>query len=433
LNTQLILGLITSILFASQVCAFDIDVGRFTLNSGTGTQNLSFANFDEDCTSVTCAVIFFMSSATADATATAGRIINVGFADGTSEISSYGEDDDGLGTTNSDRRISSNEVIEDNPQALSINFSAWLSDGVQINIGATTGVQHLVNAVIFGGSTLSADVGSFTSNASIDGTTDVTSVGFTSDLVFLTGVRTGTINSGGSNHIFTMGIALNDGSDTQGSIGCYSRDNQATSDVHAVTSSLYAAQHTDNSGLDQAIQIGTFDSSGFTSTTKIAGTAYVYGYLALEIGALDSSLVDISTPTSTGNDSVTIGHASRFGLILGTLAQAFDTDEADSDGGSCMFSIMTSDAQYVIGNASEDNVGTSNTQSYNDDIAIYMSQDDGSCSAGSCFTGTLSSFDNTSWNFNYSATFTDAARKWLGFAIEGDATDDRRRSDNILQ
>lgn len=426
------LAILLTLLSPGLSLAFDIDVTRVALETDVApnTQDITFSNFDEDCTVVTCVAIFFVSSGITDGIAAATRMNIIGFTDGTNDESVTAETDDGVGTTNTDRTMTDLAVIKDDAVDIEAVFSAWLSNGIRISITNEPTTAWLATVVIIGGSDISVNVGSFVSNVSVDGTTDVASVGFEADAVLFAGARLGSNPGASTTELLTFGVAVNDGADTQGSIGCYSENGQATANPHAITSTLYAAALTDNGGVDTAIQVGTWDSSGFTATTKVVGTAAYYSYLAMAFGGPDSTVVDIDTPTSTGADSVTIGFKTLFGMIFGTLAQAYDTDEADSDGGQCMVSFLTADAQYSISGGEEDAATTTNSFSLSNDQIVTMEQDDGSCVAGSCFQATLTSISSSAWDLNYSFTFTDAARKWIGFAVE---VASRRRGAGVIQ
>lgn len=434
---MILIFLLLSLLCASPSLAFDAAVGRFALNTSTGAQDLTFPDFTEDCTQVTCAAIFVTVRATADNTQVDDAAMSFGFTDGTNQGMAAIDDDHGVSTTDSSRETRSGRVISLSSAAgvdTIASFSSWLDDGVQINITDAPPTASFVTVAIIGGSGLSADVGQFSSNGSIDGTTDVTTVGFEAEILFLTGTRLANVDQTSSTYLFTAGVAANDGSDTQGSIGCFSHNGQSTTNPHALTSTLYAAHYTDQGGADTAVQIGSWDSSGFTATTKVVGTAANLNYLALAFGGPDSAVIDIATPTATGVDSETIGFNTLLGMIFGTLAQAYDTDEDDSDGGQCMISMFTDNNQYSNGVGVEDGVTTSNTYTVSNDEAVVIEQDDGTCSAGTCLRGTLA-IDATEWDITYSSVFSGAARQFIGFALEDEtpAETGRRRGVQVIQ
>lgn len=398
---------------------FDIAVRRFALNTGTGLQSFTFTDFTENCTVVTCAAIFLVTKAITEDTSAGDAMISLGFTDGTSQGVTTVHDNTGVSTTDSQRRQSTTAVIQtDESTGIDgvASFNAWLSNGVQIDITDPPSAAFLVTVVLIGGQSFNAKVGSFASNASVDGTTDVTSVGFEADAVLLAGSRLA--GTGATTFIFSTGVAINDGSNTQGSIGCYSMHNVTTSAGHAMTSNEYALSVTDDGGLDTAVLINGWDNSGFTATTKRVGVSANVYYLALSFGGPSFGAVQMDSPTSTGVSSYSFGFQPLFGMILGTLAQAYNTDEADSDAGDCMISYFTGNNQYANTTSIQDGVtSTMNSRSFSNDQAVFMPDHFGDCPAGSCFRGT-SSMVATGFSINYSSVFTSAARKWIGFAVE---------------
>lgn len=400
----------------------DIDITRVALNAGTGTQNITFSNFSADCTAVTCAALFFVTTATADGTAAPDAMLGIGFTDGTTSYSWSSRSDHNVSATNTFRGQRGNTELIHTITFAGLEgfatFSAWLSNGIQISIDDDFAAQYLLTVVIIGGSSVSAHVDAFTPPA-LNTPADINTVGFEPGLVFLSGVRfVGTHDGGSEQYTLAFGVGVNDGSSTQGSIGCTEPDGASDGAPFAISSSLYALQFADDDLVGTAIEVGGWDAQGFSATTRVEASSGEVGYLALGIGALSSAVVDISTPTTTGSSSVSVGLHSLFGMILGTLAQGYDTTEADSDGGLCMIGMATAEAQYVVMNHTEDLASVTNTESISDDSFILMEQDDGSCNAGSCLTGTLTNFGETSWNLNYSSVFSGASRKWIGLAIE---------------
>lgn len=427
------IGLITSFLFVRHAHAFDVDVTRVALNTSIGTQNITFSNFSEDCTVVTCAVLAIVTNATADDTIASDVVWIVGFSDGAVDTTFSTDILDDLATTDSERYNGANNFIRNRDADLIINWNAWLSSGVQIDITTAPPAAWLAHFVIFGGSGLSADVDVFTSSASLDGTVDITSPGFQPDVVFVGGIEHNTQPAGAVDAHWSFGVAVNDGSATQGSISCYDNGGVSTVNAQALTSSIYAGSITDSNGQDASIEVGSFDSQGFTATSRITAGGHPWYYMALAFGGADKAVVDIDTPTATGSDSVSIGFQSLFGMMFGTAAQAYDVSETDADGGSCLLSVFTPDKQYSIAYHNQDAATTSNTGVIVDDQIVNMILDDGTCSAGSCFEASLTSMAGNNWDLNYSIVFSDAARKWIGLAVEDPNTGAARRGVRLIQ
>jgi len=413
---------------------FDAAVTRVAMNTVTGLQTITFADFSEDCTAVPCAAIFLVTRATTDNTLAEDAMISLGFTDGTDQRMTLVHDNDNVATTDSTREVRGDRVIE-TMEAAGIDgeaiFYSWMTNGLRIDVTDAPPAAFLLTVAIMGGAGFSAKSGVLSSNAAIDGTTDVNTVGFTPDAVLLMGTRLATNSS--ATYLFTTGVAVNDGSSSQGSIGCYSQNGVTTTNPHATTSTLYAASFTDNAGLATTIQVGAWDAQGFTTTTKRVGVAANYPYLALDFPSLDFAVSDIDTRTTIGATTTTVGFQPLWGMLLGTLARAYDVDEADLDAGQCMISMWAGQGQYVNNANVQDAVTTTNTGSRSDDQGVFMGTDAGTCAADSCARGFVI-LEPTGYSLDYSSVDTAAARKWIGFAIEDTVGPTaRRRGPGLLQ
>lgn len=405
--------------------AYDIAVTRVALDNLTGTRNFILPDFSLDCTSVNCAAIFVLTKAIADDTAAADAVISVGFTDGMNQITTAVHDNDAVSTTDSKReyRTDNNVMLamESSGVTGAAEFYQWSANGVWINTTDAMPENYLLTIVLMGGEGFQAKVGTFTSNAAVDGTTDVNTVGFLPDAVFLSSARLA--GTSASTMLFTLGAAVNDGSSSQGSIGCYANDGvapNASNTPSAITSTLYAASLTDGGGQDVSIQVGSWDAQGFTATTKVVGVAAQFGYFAFNLGGADFSVFDMNTRTATGLETHTLGYRPLFAMVLGTLGRAYDVGELnDGDAGSCMISFGTATASGQFANTTsvQQGVGTSNSASFSNDQGVFMASHDGACSAGSCFRGSFA-FEANSLDINYTSVFTDAVRKWVGFATQ---------------
>jgi len=431
------------LLFVCNAYAFDIDVTRVALRTGTGTQDITFSNFSEDCTAVTCAAIFVLSTGVSDGTAAADAMLGIGFTDGTTGVSFSSRSQDGADTMNTFRgQRTTTELIHTVTLAGLEGyaaFSAWLANGIRINVVDDFAAQYLLTVAIIGDSALQANVGIVSALNTVDGVTDITTVGFEASLALLAGTRLSSVgDSGTAPFLLSVGVAVNDGASTQGSIGCYSGDGVSSADVRAVTSSLYALQyaHSDTDSRNGAFQVGQWDASGFSLTERneaISAPTGV-GYLALDIGTQEAAVLDVSTPTTIGSNTVSVGFESVFGLLLGTLARSYDVGEDDADAGGCMIGVATADAQYVQTVHDDDLASFANAESLSNDVFLQMEADDGTCIAGSCLVGTLTGFGATDWALNYSSVFSDASRRLIGLAIGAAAAPSgRRRGVHVIQ
>lgn len=402
----------------------DIAVQRFNLAvNTTGVHSFAFDDFSMDCTVVNCAAIFVVTKAVANDTEEPDALISLGFTDGMNQVTTSVHDNDAASAEVDSRREFRTDRVVNTLESTGITGVAEFYDwnpgvgqrGLRLNITDGFPDDYFITVVIMGGVDFESRVGSFAGNSTVGNSTDVTSVGFLSDIVFLTGARLSSISA--PTMLFTFGAAVNDGASTQGAIGCYSQDAQGTSNPHAQTSTLYAAALVDDGGPDMSIEVGSWDSSGFTATTRVVGTTANFGYLALRMGGADISVLDMDTRTTTGTSTHELGYKPLFGMVLGTLARAYDTDEADSDAGLCMIGFGTLTRQFSNTTRVDDGVNTFDSASISNGIGVMMPTETGSCTAGSCFRGQMM-FEPSSLDIAYTSVFSDAVRKWIGVAVQ---------------
>src|SRR5687768_17406437 len=164
--------------------AFDAATRRFTLTTGTtGLQAFDFSasGFSENCTAVPCAAVFIVTRAVTEDTQAAGAMLSIGFTDGLNQVVTLAFDDNGVATSHGRRDMRDDRVIQTNTTAGISGigmFYDWTSTGLRIDITDDFPSAYYVTIAIMGGAGFSANAGTFTSNAAIDGTTDVNTVGF---------------------------------------------------------------------------------------------------------------------------------------------------------------------------------------------------------------------------------------------------------------
>lgn len=392
---------------------------RVAANTSTGTQDITTTDLGGLTPG---AVILILSGATSDGTAADDVQLTMGFATGASnEVSLHTNDEHGQSTTDSatHREFTSG----DSPTILTVctpgttnivavaEFSTFITNGVRINWTDAAESAFLITAIFFAGTDLSAYAGSFTTNATQDAATDVTDPGFEPDLVFtLAHDESNAENRNGAR--FCFGATHNDGAGgiDQLSCGIWHRVSQATSTCSAYFTESYGALGWDGiTNPAWAGELGSFDSSGFSCTTRLGSGGQEVAYLALAFGGVVDSYVGLyTTPTSTGNDAETgPGFIPQAVILAGTLAEASDTPYTGNRGGSIGFGAIDGDDEYFNSYSSEDGVSTTNTQSLSDNTAINLPDDDGTA----LLTAAFSSFDANGFTLNYSAV--DAAAKYF--------------------
>jgi len=388
------------------------------LNTSTGTQNITISGFGTPSS-----VIFLWGGTTDGAQRTDGAHFGMGFADGTSEYMSAVASEDNV-TTSDTFRLSRNDrciniySVTSGSSEYVISWNSWLTDGVQINIAATTGVTRHVTAILIGGSDVSnAYVGNHKLTTTT-GANDITSVGFEPDLVFFMGTGHGGYGvSGGSENIFSMGIAHNDGVDTQRCLLFSDKDGSATTAVQTMLRNDSCIGQIYNGSVTWRGSVGTFDSSGFTITIDSGNSASDYiDFLALKFtNSPDISIDSLDSPTSTGTYSTTApGFEPDFAFLMLSDCTAENTLQNQEGFG---VSVFDSTNEYCLAYSSEHNVGTSNAASQWHSNAV----DDLTGGTTSLNIGTFSSFDTNGFSLSFPSTVAGTARKWAALTI-GPAT-----------
>lgn len=349
-----------------------------------------------------------------------GRGLGIGMTDGTNQFLCGTGDRPSIGTTNTAKYHTSSHCLgfcNSNATAMQVlgDFNSFITDGIRIDFTNTPGVATFdLIGIFFNGADLSAHCGSFTSAASGGGTTDVTGVGFEPDVVFVTGVFEPSFTNVTLNAelMMSVGVWVNDGSDTQRSICIGSEDNVGTSDTAARLETTYVNFFIDGFGTTQGgISIGSADSDGFTATTVTAGNV-VYSYLALNFGGRASVHLDnFDSPTSTGVVSYEDpGFTPQF-IFMGSSVCEFAGTTTDA---ALTYSIGFADTdggEFAMGSQSEDNVGTTDTGN-SGDARIVDVRDQGN-SATDFLLANLDSFDSLGYNLNWTLVDTTGYEQYV--------------------
>jgi hypothetical protein len=277
-------------------------------------------------------------------------------------------------------------------------FSSFITNGIRINWIDEPASAYLITVVLFAGTDLSAHA----NNVAIGNTTDLETnceqPGFEPDVIFTAHQRYEADSSACINNLFQVGLVHWDGVSvvTQRAMNGWVRDQRVTTECRAKTRNDYGIEHLG----DWWGEFLNFDASGFSMITRNAGGNNSYlKYLALSFGgAVDSKIGTHTTPTSTGNDSETgPGFTPQFVLMFPGLCEVMGTEYLDNRGGAYGVSTFDEDDEYCNSLASEDAVGTTNTQSLSDDRAVVVPDDDGTLDIEAVFV----SFDANGWTLNY--------------------------------
>lgn len=361
-----------------------IDVVEFTLNTGTGTQDItgSLGGLTPK------AALFFVTRATVNGTAAAHIAISIGAATGVSNEWAYtGNGEDGQATTDYQHTNASNRcILLTDPGVSTVDmdaeFSTFITDGVRINITTASSAYKGI-CVLFAGSDLSthannvADVGDSTDTES-----NVTAPGFEPDLVFAC-LTDGPLDTSGSSIELSFGICHNGVSITERCILLRNQNGEAAGDPKFWLNTGFSGGHISAAGgADWDLEIDSFDASGFSMFTRNGGgNNSGVGYLALAFaGAVGISLNTEATPTSIGNSSTTNpGFTPQAVIGVQTYGQSVDTEiDNTSDAGAWGIAAFTANTELCVAVADEDAAATTNTQSHINTKSIDVPNDDGS-------------------------------------------------------
>lgn len=393
---------------------------RVAANTSTGTQDIT----TPDLGGLTPkAVLLIATRAVTDGVAVDGAGLYLGMTDGTNTLNQAYEEEHGAPTSDVQSKTdlsspplliiydgTADDIIEG-----SADFSAWITDGIRINWTDAPASAFLITAVFFAGTDLSAACLLPTSlGDTTDLATDITAIGFESDVFIPMLCHSGTGVG------MAMGLVHNNrsGTVTQRSVNYFSRNGQATLQVFSVMrADAGVAEYSTGGVFDWRGEFSSFDSSGFTVTTRNAGgNSRQMGGLALRFGAspvVASKVYTSPTPTSTGSHTDSNpGFQPQFVLYLMNRAQTAAIVEGDADAGP--FGILVTDADDTFSNtiASEDGAADSNTQSLSDDKLNLTTH-----TGASGHEATLTSMGSTGPVWNYSAT-DGIARLWAALAIQ---------------
>lgn len=398
--------------------AVSIATTRVACNTSDGDQDITITSFGTPK-----AALFLATRAVTDGTAANGAGFYIAATDGTNHWGQAYEDEHAAASSDSQSSVNAPGagedmlVIKDGTADSATegyaDFSTWITDGVRINWGNAPVSAFLLNASLFGGSDLSAAAGITGLGNTTDLATDITAVGFEADVVIC--VLAGDIANGE----VSIGFIHNDraGTVTQRVASIRSRSARLTMEMMGMMRNDACIMQQGNTAVDWWGEASTFDSSGFTITTRNAGANNLsIAWLALRFGAspvVSSKVYTFSTPTGTGDNTDTgLGAEPQAVFYVPCLHEAANTFDASGLSGSLGLSVITAAAQYCTTNSSEDNAADSNTQSLSDNQAVNLPLHDGSAGLAAAYSTFTSSGVTLSWS-----DVESAAKLWPALAI----------------
>lgn len=394
-------------------------VSRHALSTSTGEQAL----VDPNCPDVPKAIILQVSKAATDDSDTADVGLCIAFvadngAGGAEGVRTTVIARDAQATTITGRQTdetSSGAILlrlfdtSETATDLEASTVRLIPGGVVINITDAPYSAYLVTMTAFWGEEVEAHADLVYPNSTVNLTQDVTTPGFEPDVVFF--LCTGTANEGASSVLIqSYGCAVNDGSDTQRCACIFSVDGNTFSSTGSIVSTAYVGGQYYTSGWTWGAEIGTFDASGFTITTRVAGTGGDnISYLAISFGAaaVDFSLFSWQMPVATGNYAET-GPGHQPYAVTGCVCEPSALDTART---MALLSLVSFDADDIFTTFVRDkhNVATTVAKSRTTDSGLYFADEDGTTDQEATFV----SMDTTGFTLNY----TTSAQTRYGWAF----------------
>jgi len=240
------------------------------------------------------------------------------------------------------------------------------------NAPISLGNTRQFTLIVFGGSDCQAhlnniDLGTGTSAL------DQTAPGFEPDIVFAAHCArsaTGLSSSSAGFGLFTFGIGLNDGSNTQRCIG--RRDGSGTLTVNRSNFCMLDNRIAVflNGGtsptLGAQVTIGDYDASGYSVTPSASHSSIIMSALAIKAPGVDFHLDDFLTKTSTGVQSYTgVGFTPDILVLAGGGSTTINTPSGpDANNATSYMSVYTAAEPGMYSLASQNGVDPSNSINY---------------------------------------------------------------------
>lgn len=372
-----------------------------------GTQDVTIAGFG---TPTAVIVLGIKSGTTSEDIGTAydGASFNIGFFDGTNARVAATEGKHGATGGDGSRSMVEgviDQVVTSADPILSIGTAtaAFITDGVRLTWSGSGPEVHRYILILIRGlaNVVVGDAIGVNSN----------NLGFRPDVIF---VATPGINypERVDASVLSFGCVVDDGSNTERSLQMSCADGPSPTANTLILDTSDSVGQVYNGAQNWAGNL-TIDADGFDTNTLDVDEII---YLALQFDAdVSFSLGTYAIPTATGAASISgLGFQPGFLMLALSNVNVADTVRAaDVYGFGIGFAV--GDDEYFVGEAEEDAVNPSNTQSKITATIVDLPHDDGTQLAVASFT----SFDAGGFTLNYS-TAPAAARYGWYLAIEAD-------------
>lgn len=357
-----------------------------------GTQDFTSPGFGTPV----CA-LFFASYGTANGTVVDHAMMAIGFSDFTNERALAAGQEDSAGTTDTGQGTSSHAlrtILNTDQTVDGTSLATTITDGVRLTWADAPPSGYLVTAVMFSAQTVSnCRVGSLIPSTTIGGTASASGFGWQPDLVM--GLSR---NNANANTRWSIGMALNDSGIVQFATGQNSQNGVTTSDVHSVMRNDRLVLNPLSTG-GSSMDVTSFDSGGFTVTTRDDVSANEILYLAMKLATgISAKLSTCTSPTVTGAHSCTgTGWRPEAGILLQSIVPSLGVYHSTSaDNETIGISAGTTVGWFTSSVTDDDGTGTANTASMTDSKPVRLMKD-----GADYMTATFTGFQADGADYDY--------------------------------
>lgn len=337
------------------------------------------------------------TNGTANGTPVTHTMWSIGFYDGTRQSSIGGSAEDGQGPTDTGSFRDTDSVY--NSQLISPSqakdgdcTASVITDGIRLTCADAPPAAYRVNVLLLGGTGISnAYTNTAIGNATQNGTTNVTAPGFQSTCVLIIAH-----NQNAANLTPSVGAACKkSGVITQRGLGFNNSNNSANANVASILSTTRTMIAP--IAASPSLEVTDIHATGFEVTTRDAGGARDFAYMAIQTSGIDHFLGTIQSPAGTGSQGVTgVGFLPQGGLMLWGEFAATDTLYGTDNGEVMGLSFFDATDQFSASVYSEDSNGTSAEESVTQNILARGRKD-----GADYVTSTLTSMDSNGFTRNY--------------------------------
>jgi len=305
-------------------------------------------------------------------------------------------------------------------------LSSVAADQITINwsnVPITLGHEQQFTFIVFGGSDCQVHLNNINLGTGTSAL-DQTGPGFEPDIVFAAHCArsaTGLSSSSAGFGLFSFGIGLNDGADTQRAIG--RRDGSGTLTVnrsnYAVIDNGICVSVTGGTSpsIFGHVTIGSYDASGYSVTPSANFASQILSCLAIKAPGINFSLDDYLTRTSNGTQNITgLGFQPELLVLAGggstTINTASGPNAANASSYIAAHYSGGDSGMYVL--LSQDNVDPSNSLNYSNSDGSSLSL--GSTGVDNLLAGEIAAYTSGGFDISYTTT-NGTAYLFMGLAM----------------